>query len=432
MRLHRRPVTFMLLVLVLAVAAPAAWGDGGARPHIPRRALWIETSANLRELSGRDSIRALVARAAAAGVDTLIPEAKNAWGFVIYESTFAPHIRTSPLARAAYPAPATWYPRDFDALQVLIEEAHAAGLKVHAAVNAFGEGLVVAPGAPLIGTLARYPQWASTHLRAGPGGEPRFVPSPEIGGIVFANPVDPEVQAYELAVVWEVASRYAVDGIVLDRTRYPGADADFSDLSRRRFEAFTGGPVRRWPDDVALWANNRIQPGPMYPAWIAWRAFVIRAYTRAAARITRAVRPGAAVSMYVGAWYPIIHEVGQNWARPDAPRLFSAWSPEWAEASLLPELDYLMVGLYYSAVTRWEAVRRGLYPTTSVVGSGMLSRELTLGTPLLGTVWLELYRTNRDAGAGALTAAVRTTDGLMIFDLSNVRQGDWWSVLGAR
>jgi hypothetical protein len=270
------------------------------------------------------------------------------------------------------------------------------------------------------------------HLRTGPDGQNRFVPSTQIGGIAFANPSHPEVQAYELAVVWEVVSRYDVDGIVLDRTRYAGVDTDFSDLSRRQFETWARRPVARWPDDIMRFVNNRAQPGPMYPAWIAWRASVIRAYTRAAARVVRKVRPGAAVSMYVGAWYPIIHEVGQNWARADASRLSTAWSPEWADASLLPELDFLMTGLYYSAVTRWEAVQRGLYPTTSVVGSGMQSRLLTQGTPVLGTIWLELYRTNRRAGAGAMTAAVRTTDGLMIFDLSNVRQDDWWDVLDVR
>jgi uncharacterized lipoprotein YddW (UPF0748 family) len=431
MRRYRWPFGLTLSIL-LAVTVSPAWSDVGGRPHIPRRALWIETSANLREISSRESIRALVASAAAAGVDTLIPEAKNAWGFVIYESEFAPHIRTSPLARAGYPAPATWYPRDHDALKVLIEEAHAAGLKVHAAINAFGEGLALTPATPMIGTLVRHPEWAAVHLRSGPDGEARFVPSTQVGGIAFVNPVHPEAQAYELAVVWEVVSRYSVDGIVLDRTRYAGPDTDFSDLSRRRFEEFSGRTVARWPDDILRYVNNRVEPGPLYPAWIAWRASVIRAYTRAAARIIRKVRPTASVSMYVGAWYASIHEVGQNWARQDAPQVFNAWSPGWAAASLLPELDFLMVGMYYSAVTRWEAVQRGLFPTTSVVGSGMQSRLLTEGTPLLGTIWLELYRANRRAGAGALTAAVRTTDGLMIFDLSNVRQDDWWGALDPR
>ncbi len=62
----------------------------------------------------------------------------------------------------------------------------------------------------------------------------------------------------------------------------------------------------------------------------------------------------------------------------------------------------------------------------------MLSRELTQGTPVLGGVWLDLYKDNPTAGEGAIRAAVRLTDGLMIFDLSNVRQENWWSALGVR
>jgi hypothetical protein len=136
--------------------------------------------------------------------------------------------------------------------------------------------------------------------------------------------------------------------------------------------------------------------------------------------------------MYVGAWYPQAFEVGQNWARPDAPRWFAAWSPSWTAASLLPELDYLMVGLYYRTVTRWDAVMRGQRAWGSVIGSALLSRDLTRGTVLLGGVWLDLYDGNRPAGEGAIRAAIRVTDGLMVFDLSNVRDGQWWDVLGTR
>ena len=55
----------------------------------------------------------------------VIPEAKTAWGLVTYESGFAPLLRSSPIPRVSppvYDAPATWYPQDYDLLQVMIEE----------------------------------------------------------------------------------------------------------------------------------------------------------------------------------------------------------------------------------------------------------------------------------------------------------------------
>ena len=432
-----RALAFVAAVVSIPLAAPVAWAadawaaDARGARHIPGRALWIETSANLLQLSSREAIRALVAQARAAGIDTLIPEAKNAWGFVIYESAFAPHIRTSPIPRREYPAPATWFPRDFDPLRVMIEEARAAGLRVHAAVNAFGEGLVL-PGFPLVGTLERHPEWASIHLRRGPDGQAAFVPSTRVAQIAFANPVHPEVQSYQLGVLWEITSRYDVDGVILDRTRFAGAEADFSDVSRRRFEASLGRTVGRWPEDVMRLNRDDLHPGPLHREWVAWRASVIQGYVRAAGRLVRRVRPGISVGMYVGGWDATIYELGQNWTRPDAPPLFPAWSPALATTSLLPELDYLMSGLYFPIVTRWEALRRGRSPLATVIGSGIRIRELTQGTPLIGSVWLELYRDNRTAGAGAIRAAFRLTDGVMVFDLSSVTPGDWWDVLGAR
>ncbi len=424
------PLVATLLVMTFLASPPAAARAADtAQGRVPRRALWIEVSANLRMLSSRDAIRATVARARASGIDTLIPEAKNAWGFVIYESAFAAHIRTSPLARYGYPPPAEWFPKDFDPLQVLIEEARRAGLRVHPAVNAFGEGVTLDRTRPTIGLVGTRPEWESIHLRPGPAGEPVLVPSSSAVTIAFVNPAHPEAQLYQLAVLWEILSRYDVDGIVLDRARFAGVDSDFSDLSRDRFEAFLGRRVARWPHEVMEPGAGTVRPGPLFPAWVAWRASVIQAYVRAASRMIRQMRPGLPVGMYVGAWYPTIFEFGQNWAQPEAPRLFPAWTDAWAQASLAPHLDYLMIGLYYRAISPREALQSGTVWWRSVAGGAMLGRQVAGDLPLIGTVWLDLYKNDRGRGVAAVRAAARLTDGVMAFDLSDVEQGDWWDVL---
>ncbi len=426
------PAAVLVAVVLATLLAPASPATASTAGRLPRRALWIEVSANLRTLASREAIRGLVQRARAAGIDTLIPEAKNAWGFVIYESGFAPHIRTSPVPRPGYPPPVEWYPKDFDALQVLIEEAHAAGLRVHAAVNTFGEGLRIDPAGPVIGLVQQRPEWESVHLRPGPGGEPAFVPSSAAGIIAFVNPAHPEAQLYELGVLWEILSRYDVDGIVLDRARYAGLDSDFSDLSRRLFEADLGRAVPRWPHDVLDPSSGALRPGPLFPAWAAWRASVIQGYVRAASRLIRQMRPDLPVAMYVGAWYPAAFQFGQNWGQPQAPRLFRAWSVGWAEASVLPHLDYVMIGLYYRLVAPWEAVQRGGLWWGTIAGGAELARQVAGDFPVVGSVWLDLYKSDRAAGEAAVRAAARFTTGLMVFDLSDVERGDWWGVLGGR
>jgi uncharacterized lipoprotein YddW (UPF0748 family) len=138
-------VFVLAATLVLTALAPGASASPPREiqppPHL---ALWMEPGANLPALSTVEGIRDALDEARAAGVDVVMPEAKTAWGYVTYRSGFAPTIDMSPISHSApgteYPPPARWYPDDFDMLGTIITEAHARGLRVHAAVNTFGEG----------------------------------------------------------------------------------------------------------------------------------------------------------------------------------------------------------------------------------------------------------------------------------------------------
>src|SRR3972149_5674605 len=144
----------------------------------------------------------------------------------------------------------------------------------------------------------------SVHVRrAGEGAGVRFGPaSGAPGTIVYANPAHPEVQLYELAVLWEIVSQYAVDGIVLDRARYADLTTDFSDLSRARFEAVLGRPMANWPEEIVQVSSDGIlQPEALFASWVAWRASVIRGFVRAAERVVHQVRPEIPLAMHVGA-----------------------------------------------------------------------------------------------------------------------------------
>lgn len=153
-------LTAALLVTALAHSAPASPPREIQPP--PHLALWMEPGANLPALSTVEGIRGALDEARAAGVDVVMPEAKTAWGYVTYRSGFAPTIDTSPISHSApgtgYPPPATWYPHDFDMLGTIITEAHARGLKVHAAVNTFGEGFTPLRAGPAF----MHPSWQGT------------------------------------------------------------------------------------------------------------------------------------------------------------------------------------------------------------------------------------------------------------------------------
>ncbi|MDQ7842671.1 MAG: alpha amylase family protein [Armatimonadota bacterium] len=418
----RRAFTLLLLVaLPVSFGVPAA---AAPRPA-PRLALWMEVSANLPIFASRERLVQVLDRAKAAGITDLIPEAKNAWGYVLYESAFAPHIRDSPVPRPVpptYDAPAAWFPRNSDPFRIVLEEAHARGLRVHAAVNVFGEGLNTAG----VGRLFERPEWRAQHLA--PDG--RLIPATEVGVIGFANPLHPEVQLYELAIVQEIVSRYDVDGVVLDRLRFPDGSADFSALSRIQFEEWLGQPVGHWPEDVLVPNGSTLTPGPLFAEWVAWRAQAIRQFVRAAATVVRAIRPEATLSAYVGGWYPTYWQEGTNWAVPEATPDLPWVTPSWKEASIAEFLDFLMPGLYYPAITSADALRSGASPWMSVEGAALMAKELLAGgPPPVGALLLTLYEDRPEQFGAALETVLRLHGAAMLFDLVYLERYGWWDIL---
>ena len=418
----RAPVFILLLALLLAPPPRAL----GAVPP-PRIALWVETSANLPTLASRERITAMLDRAKASGVTDVIPEAKNAWGLVIYESTFAPHIRASRTGRTTppvYQPPVEWFPKDLDPLRAIVEEAHARGMRVHAAVNIFGEGL----NAARAGLLFERPQWQAQHL--GPDG--RLIPATEVGTIAFANPVNPEVQLYELAVLREVVSGYDVDGVVLDRARFPDVTADFSDLSRQQFEAWLGRPVEGWPHDVLVSNGTRVRQGPFFPQWIAWRATIIQQFVRAAESVVRGTKPTAAFSAYVGGWYPTYWNESVNWAAAKTTPSLPWITEEWKQASVAEMYDFLMVGLYFTPIRSFEALSQGSSAWMSVEGGVLMAVELTGGaTVLVPSLLLSLYEFQPEKFRAAVETSLQMLGSVMLFDLSHLERFEWWTILQA-
>jgi len=413
---------FLLVLLLSLLSAPAS--PAAPRP-VPRLAVWMEVSANLPLFASREQIAQVLDRAKAAGVTDIIPEAKNAWGFVLYESAFAPHIRTSRVPRSALPAyepPESWFPRDTDAFQMVIDEAHARGIRVHAAVNVFGEGLNSAG----VGPVFERPEWMAQHLT--PDG--RLVPGSEVGAIAFANPAHPEVQLYELAILQEVVSRYDVDGIVLDRIRFPDGSADFSPLSRARFEEWLGQPVEHWPQDVLVPNGSGLSRGPLFPQWLAWRAHVIRQFVRAAETVVHGIKPDIAFSAYVGGWYPTYWQEGVNWAMPEATPDLPWVTPSWKDAGIGGLLDFLMPGLYFTSITSAEALLAGSSPWMSVEGAALMARDLLAGgPPVVGALLLTLYENQPGQFRAALDTVLQLHGAAMLFDLVYLERYGWWEIL---
>jgi uncharacterized lipoprotein YddW (UPF0748 family) len=171
-------------------------------------------------------------------------------GDVLYCSTIEPW---SPLAGAKDPG--------FDPLLFAIEEAHKRGLQLHAAINLYpvwqGENppAAVAPVHPFL--LHCQPLSLLNWLACDTSRMPMECSS-SYNKYYWLSPGIPEVQAYLRKVVADVVQRYDVDGIHLDRARYPGREFSHDKVSIKRFDGAGNPDHLDWEDWQRRQVDNLI------------------------------------------------------------------------------------------------------------------------------------------------------------------------------
>lgn len=127
----------------------------------------------------------------------------------------------------------------WDPLKVAIAEAHARGLQLHAWLNAFsgwGSGKQSTcdlltesdPGNPRH-ILLEHPEWRGVD-DAG-----TFHPCPNTEEYVYLSPGNSGVRTRLARVAADIARRYEVDGVHLDRIRYPGTKWSYDTASVNAF-----------------------------------------------------------------------------------------------------------------------------------------------------------------------------------------------------
>ena len=270
--------------------------------------------------------------------------------------------------------------------------------------------------------------------------ENRFMRESEFppGLLVYVNPIRSDVQERMLNILAEVAGRYAVDGIVLDRVRFDNRKVDFSTASRQRFEQETGIRISRWPEDIytapdPLDPHSQLIPGPYYKQWLKWRAAHIQSFILKAKNVVKAANPEIEFGDYVGAWYPVYYEVGANWASESYdPSKDYPWAlASYRHTGYAQELDYLCPGIYYSMVRIADAQRQGRNSEESIEGGIQLVKKI-VGTST--KVYGSLYYPNLNTPAqffNAVQMCLEQTDGVMIFSHHSFARYNTWAQLGA-
>ncbi|MCH7903572.1 MAG: family 10 glycosylhydrolase [Armatimonadetes bacterium] len=250
---------------------------------------------------------------------------------------------------------------------------------------------------------------------------------------LMMNPHLDAVRERALSFVEEVLQNYDVDGLLLDdRLRFGGIDSDFSDEARLAFEKYVGREVA-WPDDAYKVTYNwnlstGIEPGPLFDAWLTFRARTMADWVADARKTVDRVRPGTKFGVYAGAWYGAYASYGSNYGSDRLSAGFPFLTRHYRDTGFAGSLDVLITGCYYPVPTTFAAMRRGKPVGRTVEAGGIISNRVARSQCwTYAGIMLSDYRGSTADLQAALQAAAATTQGVMVFDLSH-NMDDYWDV----
>lgn len=425
---------------LLAVAATATIASCGSKKETAEPVaeskpalMWVDAEANYARFNHPDTIDKYVDMVADLGFTHLAVDARPITGELMYDSELAPRFKG--IKNDIEPNP------DMDYLAKFIEKAHERGMKVLFSLNVFcaghnyfDRGLV----------YTDHPEWASIVQDPVRGIVPITEQKEKYGAMI--NPINPEYQTYIIDVMKEMLTKYPeVDGLILDRGRYDGISADFSDLSRSEFEKFIGKPLDKFPDDVLKIVRTEsgrdsIIKGEYFTDWIYWRSKNIHDFFERSRKELKETDPDMIFSTYSGAWYPSYYEVGVNFASNqfDPSKDFSWAREDYKDTGYAELIDLYITGNYYTDITieDFEKNPDPIWNETDfeghsgdwycVEGSCKHLREILGPNKFLGGVLVDQFYKDRDRLSETIEMNTRESDGLMIFDIVHLINENLW------
>lgn len=254
MRRTLAAVVGLAMLPALALTGPASATEPtdptGAAEHAEQfRGYWVD--AFNAGVYTADQVTALVDDAVDLGANALVVQTGRRFDCFCNDALYP---RTD---AAVDPAP-------YDPLAEVIRQAHAAGIEVHAWVNATTLWNSATP--------PRSPEHAfNAHGLAATGADrwlnQRADGVEQVGTNTYVDPANPAAVDYIVEAITSIAMNYDVDGINLDYIRYPDYNAGefqndwgYSETSLARFAAQTGRSDRPEPTDAEFsdWRRDQV------------------------------------------------------------------------------------------------------------------------------------------------------------------------------
>lgn len=399
--------------------------------------IWIDAAANFPDFANsKENIKRDLTKAKEAGFTDVVVDVRPTTGDVLFRSEQGTPVQYlgawtsegyTKIERTA----------EWDYLEAFIQAGHELGLKVHAAINTMvgGRKTSIGSAGPVFSDPAKQAWVCTYNLKSGltsamNAGEDTY----------FFNPALPEVQAYLISLVRDLAKYEGLDGIFLDRCRYTDLKSDFSDYSREQFMAYRHLASLKWPDDVlapgATYTDvNSGQPGvkgPYFKEWLEWRAKVIHDFVEAASNAAHEVAPDIKFGVYVGGWYSQYYDVGVNWA---SPNYNTASKYSWATANYknfgyADHCDQMLIGAYASpgavyGTSEWS-MQGFCLQAKDKIGKAC---KMVAGGPDVGN-WDSSDKFSQEEENQAIVNSVKACrdacDGYFLFDMIHLKKADQW------
>lgn len=393
--------------------------------------MWIDAEANFARFSHPDSIDYYLKKIKSLGFTHAVVDVRPITGEVLYESVYAPQMEE-------------WkgYKRTkFDYLGYFIKKGHELGLEIHASLNIFSAGHNYFDRGQVYNG---HPEWAS------------MVYTPDKGIIsimdekkkysAMVNPSNADFRTHILNVLKELVTKYPdLDGLILDRVRYDGITADFSPLSRSKFEEYIGHKLANFPEDIYKWekdANGKynIARGPYFLKWIEWRTKNITDFMAIARKEVKSVNPKISFGTYTGAWYPSYYEVGVNFASKnyDPSKDFDWATADYQKYGYAELMDLYATGNYYTdlSIDDYKKANRSVWNETDsqaqsgtwycVEGSCAHLRTILKKNKFMGGILVDQFYNNPDKLVESIKMNLSKSDGLMVFDIVHIIDKNLW------
>jgi len=301
------------------------------------RGVWITTTASTA-LNSKDNIKQTVANCKLAGINNLFVVVYNS-ARTTYPSAVMQNLLGVPILESF---------SGRDPLKEIIDEGHAAGLKVHAWFE--------------YGFAASYSQNGGAIIKAKPNWAAK-----DINGVLLSknnfewlNAFDPEVQNFLMSLMKEVVSNYDIDGIQGD-DRLPAlpSSGGYDDYTVALYKSANGGAN---PPTTSTDAN-----------WVKWRAGLLNNYMKKINKELKAIKPKLIVSMAPSVYPFSLNEYLQDW-------------PTWVDSGwvdyILPQVYRYDINAYTTTLTQQKSYLKNnvsiCYPGVLLKSASYLPDDLFL------------------------------------------------------